>query len=62
MRSHPTRPRACSTKSWSPSREPQQGAIFRLDERGEIAREVLADIPGVRVEGFSSLLIDFAAA
>ncbi len=35
--------------------------FFTLDERVEIAREVLADIPGVRVEGFSSLLIDFAA-
>lgn len=35
--------------------------FFSLDERVQIAREVLADIPGVRVEGFSSLLIDFAA-
>lgn len=35
--------------------------FFSLDERVEIAREVLADLPGVRVEGFSSLLIDFAA-
>ncbi len=35
--------------------------FFSLEERVGIAREVLADIPGVRVEGFSSLLIDFAA-
>ncbi len=35
--------------------------FFSLDERVEIARAVLADIPGVRVEGFSGLLIDFAA-
>lgn len=34
--------------------------FFSLDERVGLAREVLADIPGVRVEGFSSLLIDFA--
>jgi pantetheine-phosphate adenylyltransferase len=36
--------------------------FFRLEERVSLAREVLADIPGVRVEGFSSLLIDFAAS
>lgn len=36
--------------------------FFSLEERVGLAREVLADIPGVRVEGFSSLLIDFAAA
>lgn len=35
--------------------------FFSLDERVDIAREVLADIPGVKVEGFCSLLIDFAA-
>lgn len=35
--------------------------FFSLEERVEIAREVLAEIPGVRVEGFSTLLIDFAA-
>ena len=36
--------------------------FFSLEERVGLAREVLADIPGVRVEGFSSLLIDFADA
>ncbi len=36
--------------------------FFSLDERVDIAREVLADIPGVEVKGFSTLLIDFAAA
>lgn len=35
--------------------------FFSLEERVALAREVLADVPGVRVEGFSSLLIDFAA-
>jgi pantetheine-phosphate adenylyltransferase len=34
---------------------------FTLDERVGMAREVLADLPKVSVEGFSSLLIDFAA-
>ena len=36
--------------------------FFSLEERVDIARQVLADIPGVRVEGFSGLLIDFAAS
>jgi pantetheine-phosphate adenylyltransferase len=35
--------------------------FFSLEERVNMAREVLADIPGVRVEGFSGLLIDLAA-
>jgi pantetheine-phosphate adenylyltransferase len=35
--------------------------FFSLEERVDLASEVLADVPGVRVEGFSSLLIDFAA-
>jgi pantetheine-phosphate adenylyltransferase len=34
---------------------------FTLEERVGMAREVLADVRGVTVEGFSSLLIDFAA-
>ncbi len=36
--------------------------IFSIDERVAMAREVLADVPKVRVEGFSGLLIDFVAA
>src|ERR671939_520143 len=32
---------------------------FTLDERIEIAREVLADVPNLKVVGFSGLLIDF---
>lgn len=36
--------------------------FFSLEERVAMARGVLADIPGVRVEGFGGLLIDFAAA
>ena len=38
-----------------------KGAFFSMEERVQMAREVLADVPHVRVEGFSSLLIDFVA-
>ena len=38
-----------------------KGAFFSMEERVQMAREVLADVPQVRVEGFSSLLIDFVA-
>lgn len=36
--------------------------FFSIDERVAMARDVLADIPKARVEGFSGLLIDFVAA
>ncbi len=36
--------------------------FFTMEERVAMAREVLADVPRVRVEGFSGLLIDFVAA
>ncbi len=36
--------------------------FFRMDERVDMTRAVLADMPHVRVEGFSGLLIDFVAA
>ena len=35
--------------------------FFTLEERVAMARDVLADVPHVRVEGFSGLLIDFVA-
>ncbi len=35
--------------------------FFSIEERVAMTREVLADVPQVRVEGFSSLLIDFVA-
>ncbi|MDP2265190.1 MAG: pantetheine-phosphate adenylyltransferase [Thiobacillus sp.] len=38
-----------------------KGAFFSMEERVAMTREVLADVPQVRVEGFSSLLIDFVA-
>ena len=36
-----------------------KGPIFSLEERVEIAREVLAPYPNVEVKGFSCLLMDF---
>ena len=35
--------------------------FFDMEERVTMTREVLADVPQVRVEGFSGLLIDFVA-
>lgn len=36
-----------------------KGPIFSMEERVEIAREVLAAYPNVEVKGFSCLLMDF---
>lgn len=36
-----------------------KGPIFSVEERVEIAREVLAPYPNVEVQGFSCLLMDF---
>ena len=36
-----------------------KGPIFSMDERVEIAREVLAPYPNVEVKGFSCLLMEF---
>jgi pantetheine-phosphate adenylyltransferase len=36
--------------------------FFTLEERVEMAQQVLGGLPGVEVEGFSGLLIDFAAS
>lgn len=38
---------------------PVKKPVFSLEERVDMARAVLADIPGVRVVGFSGLLIQF---
>jgi pantetheine-phosphate adenylyltransferase len=37
---------------------PQKQPLFKLAERVELARAVLADITGVKVAGFDNLLID----
>lgn len=42
----------------SPSKSP----AFSLDERLALAREVLKDMPGVEVEAFDTLLVDFVRA
>lgn len=40
---------------------PVKKPVFSLEERVDMAREVLADLPRVRVVGFSGLLIRFLA-
>ncbi len=39
---------------------PRKGTLFSLEERITLTAEALRDIPNVRVEGFSSLLVQFA--
>ncbi len=39
---------------------PDKRTLFSLDQRVDLARKVLADIPNVEVVRFSGLLIDFA--
>jgi pantetheine-phosphate adenylyltransferase len=41
---------------------PGKHAFFSMEERVDMAREVLADFPNVRVLGFSELLIHFLEA
>ena len=41
----------------SPTKQP----FFSLEERVDMARQVLADLPGVKVVGFSGLLMKFLA-
>ena len=36
--------------------------FFSLEERVDMARQALAEVPGVEVKGFSGLLIDFASS
>jgi pantetheine-phosphate adenylyltransferase len=39
---------------------PSKAPMFSLDERVELARAVLADIPNVEVRGYSGLTVQFA--
>ena len=39
---------------------PSKAPLFSLDERVELARQVLADIPNVEVRGYSGLTVKFA--
>jgi pantetheine-phosphate adenylyltransferase len=39
---------------------PSKAPLFSLDERVDLARQVLADIPNVEVRGYSGLTVQFA--
>jgi pantetheine-phosphate adenylyltransferase len=39
---------------------PNKAPMFALDKRVDLARQVLGDIPGVEVMGYSGLTVDFA--
>ncbi|RUO63000.1 pantetheine-phosphate adenylyltransferase [Pseudidiomarina insulisalsae] len=39
---------------------PSKNPMFSLEERVELVRQVTAELPNVRVVGFSGLLVDFA--
>jgi pantetheine-phosphate adenylyltransferase len=41
---------------------PKKAPLFPLDERVELAREVLCDLPEVSVTGYTGLTVDFAQA
>jgi len=41
---------------------PGKAPLFSIDERVDLARSVLADLPGVEVQGYSGLTVDFARA
>jgi pantetheine-phosphate adenylyltransferase len=41
---------------------PGKTPLFSIDERIDLARRVLADMPGVEVQGYSGLTVDFARA
>jgi pantetheine-phosphate adenylyltransferase len=40
---------------------PNKAPMFTLDERIDMARKVLADLPNVEVAGYSGLTVDYAA-
>lgn len=42
------------------AQSPQKKPIFYLEQRVDLAKQVLVDLPQVSVLGFSSLLVDFA--
>ncbi len=39
---------------------PGKTPLFSIEERVDLARRVLADVPGVEVQGYSGLTVDFA--
>jgi pantetheine-phosphate adenylyltransferase len=42
------------------AQNPNKTPMFPLEKRVELARQVLSDIPGVEVMGYSGLTVDFA--
>jgi pantetheine-phosphate adenylyltransferase len=49
-------PRLIVAVGLNPSKNPR----FNLDEREDLIREVVKDLPNVEVKGFSGLVVDFA--
>jgi pantetheine-phosphate adenylyltransferase len=43
-------------------RSPQKNELFSPEERVEMIKELVADIPGVMVESFSGLTVEYAAS
>jgi pantetheine-phosphate adenylyltransferase len=43
-------------------RNPSKSALFTADERVEMLREVLKDLPNVRIAKFNGLIVDFCRA
>jgi pantetheine-phosphate adenylyltransferase len=41
---------------------PHKAPVFSLDERMSLARQVLADVPNVMVDGYTGLTVDYARA
>jgi pantetheine-phosphate adenylyltransferase len=41
---------------------PHKAPVFSLDERMSLARQVLADLPNVSVDGYSGLTVEYARA
>ena len=65
LRPHHLWPYRCSASSEPPvparyGRKNGVGTVFTLDERVELARTALSDIPNVDVQPFCGLLVDFA--
>lgn len=51
--------RLCNQVIVAVAANPSKQPLFALEERVDLARQVLADVPGVMVMGFDRLLIDF---
>lgn len=54
--------RLCNQVIVAVAANPSKQPVFALEERVDLARQVLADVQGVTVMGFDRLLIDFVRA